>query len=101
MAASAAVARPCNVVRNAGVCPMKMFEFVNAANAATAPEFGVVPGLITEHGGRLGSMNAHGSGMIKFVWRDSSPSNVDRSGNVTPGTLTAGAFPALSCQMAK
>lgn len=76
---------------NWGGCPEKMFELVNAFSAATAPELAVVPGRITEQTGKLASMKAHGSGMMRFFCRDSSPLNDSRSGKVTPGTVTAGA----------
>src|SRR5207249_8417790 len=99
--ASAACASALRVVKNCGDCPINRFELVKAVAAATAPEFGVVPGRMTEHSGRFGSIKVHGSYMIKFVCRDSSPLKVSRSGKVTPPKLTAGALPALSCQIAK
>src|SRR5438552_6861885 len=89
------------IAKNCGDCPINRFELVKAVAAATAPEVGVVPGRITEHSGRFESIKVHGSGMIKFVCRDSSPLKVSRWGKVTPPKLTAGALTALSCQIAK
>jgi hypothetical protein len=33
-----------------------MFESVNAFKAATAPDFALVPGLVTEQAGKVGSI---------------------------------------------
>src|SRR4051794_9648573 len=100
-AASAAFANEPNREKNAADCPAKSPESVRALTAATAPAFAVEAGRITEQIGRVGSMNWHGSGITRLFWRNSSPLKSSMSGNVTPGTLTAGALPALSCQMVK
>ena len=106
-AASAAWARRISVRKKAGVCPWNRLSAVSARTAATAPEFCVVEGRITEQAGSPLSRKSQGSGKIRLVWNSSlsrafrSGKWVPVSGSVTPASGCATAFPALSCQTAK
>src|SRR4051794_41968811 len=70
-AASAAWARCISVRKKAGVCPWNRLSAVSARTAATAPEFCVVEGRVTEQAGSPLSRKAQGSGKIRVVWNNS------------------------------
>lgn len=59
-AASAAVASAVTAAKKAGLWPSNKPEFTNPVAAATAPAVLVFRGLITEQGGKLGSMKVQG-----------------------------------------
>ncbi len=64
----------------------------------------VFVGRIIETGGNVRFRNTVGSGIIRLVLKSSPPKGGElRSGNTKPfvGSVKAGAFPALSCQVWK
>jgi len=102
-AASAFTAKSCRIVKNSGGWPMNSPPAVQALTVATAPPLppGSV-GRIIETTGNLRLRKTVGSGMIRLVWKSSPPKGEAlRFGNTNPlmGSVSAGALPALSCQV--
>src|SRR6516225_2136934 len=100
LAESAAFASPCKNSKNAGVWPMKRPMSVRNLTTPIAAS-SVLVGRMTEHEGSKRLRNGHGSGMIRLVWNVCVSNGGElRSGNTNPlvGSVSGGAFPALSCQ---
>src|SRR5215831_19029669 len=97
LAASASAARSLSSSKNCGDWPLKSPMAVKKLTTPMAIPL-VSVGRMIEHGGRLGLMNGHGSGMIKLVLKVSPPKGgLLRSGNTNPfvGSFRGGALPAL------
>jgi len=59
------------VIQQSEKKPLADEEAISVRNFTTPGMFFVSVGRIIEHGGSLGLMNGHGSGMIKFAFRSS------------------------------
>src|SRR6266566_6401503 len=90
---------------NSCECPMNSPSTVKDLIVATAPPLPAIRvGRMIETAGNLRLRKIVGSGMIRLVWNSSPPKGAAfRLGNPNPlvGSVSAGALPALSCQVWK
>src|SRR5262249_52418905 len=104
-AASAFFARSRMKVKNACDWPMKRPLAIRPSTATVAPKTAeeVETGRMTEHLGSFRLRKGQGSGMIRLLRKSSPTLGWVRSGKVSPfvGSVSGGAFPALSCQVWK
>src|SRR5258708_7843190 len=98
-AASAASASCWRTAKNSFDWPMNSPSSVKALSAPMAAPF-VSVGRMIETGGNVRRRKMVGSGMIRLLWT-ASGAGATRFGNINPlvGSVTAGALPALSCQV--
>src|SRR5207253_9700840 len=102
-AASASLASSCRAAKNAGGWPRNSPSAVRILTVAMAAPT-VAVGRMIDTAGNVRLRKAVGSGMIRLVWKSSPPKGAAlRSGKTSPlvGSVSAGALPALSCQVWK